>query len=105
LVRSNWRSSIPTTRSLRCIGSWGSTIGSLWFFISFWRGDGSARIQAPSGLQRLFDMLWCGELKNAHFLRHCCALVLWFEFWNQLGHKPAGLLRIEIAGLLWDINK
>ena len=69
-------------------------------------GDGNKTV---SSVLRLLSsdssyLLWSAELQDARLLGYDGALVLRREARHQLGHKPAGLLGVEITHFLGNIN-
>ena len=62
-------------------------------------------IQAPLGLEWLVNLLGLGELKVADLLGDGGALSCWLEPWDKLGLEAAGLLGVQVTGLLRNINK
>ena len=49
--------------------------------------------------------MWLAELEDTGLLGYNGALVFRRETRHQLGHVSAGLLRVEITNLFWNINK
>ena len=50
-------------------------------------------------------MSWLRKLEDTGLLGYNSALVFRGQFRNKLRHKSAGLLRVEITNLFWNINK
>jgi len=62
-------------------------------------------VQTPLGQQRLRNLLWLAELEDTGLLGYNGALMFRRQTRHQLGHVSAGLLRVEITHLFWNINK
>jgi len=62
-------------------------------------------VQAPLGLEWLVDLLGLSELKVANLLGDGGALSSGLEPRDKLGLEAAGLLGVQVTGLLRDINK
>ena len=62
-------------------------------------------IQAPLGLEWLVNLLGLGELKVADLLGDGGALSCWLEPWDKLGLEAAGLLGVQVASFLRDIDE
>jgi len=62
-------------------------------------------VQAPLGLEWLVDLLRLSELKVANLLGDGGALSSGLEPRDKLGLEAAGLLGVQVTGLLRDINK
>jgi hypothetical protein len=66
---------------------------------------GRGGVQAPLGLEGLFDFLRVGELEVADFPGDGGALSDGVEFGDKLGLEAAGLLGVQVTGFLRDVNK
>ncbi len=66
---------------------------------------GRGGVQAPLGGQGLLDLLGLGESEVADLLGNNGALVLRLQAGDQLGLEAAGLLGVQVAHLLRDINE
>jgi len=62
-------------------------------------------VQAPLGLQRLLNLLRGGELEVASLLGDHGALVSRLQLGHKLGLEAAGLLGVQVANFLWDVNE
>jgi hypothetical protein len=62
-------------------------------------------VQTPLGLQWLLNFLRLGELETADLLGDGGALSNRVKLGNQFGLEFAGLLRVQVTGLLRDIDK
>jgi len=62
-------------------------------------------VQAPLGFQWLSHLLWAGELEVAGLLRNDSTFMGWLELGHKLGLEAAGLLGVQVANFLWDVNK
>ena len=62
-------------------------------------------ILAPPGLQGLLDFAGLRELEQASFFRNGGAFGLGLQLGNQLGDELAGLLRVEVASFLGDVDE
>ena len=77
---------------------------SLAFFILV-TGFSWSGVQAPLGLQWFVNLLGRREFQVADFLWDGCALSNWLESGHKLGLESAGLLGVQVTGLLRNINK
>ena len=77
---------------------------SIGLIIGLSRG-GLRGVQAPLGLQRLLNLFRVAELEVASLLGNGGALMLRLELGDQLRLEAAGLLGVEIADLLRDIEQ
>jgi hypothetical protein len=62
-------------------------------------------VQAPLGLEGLVNFLGLGELKVADLFGDGSALSNRLEPRNKFGLEPAGLLRVQVTGFLWNIQE
>jgi hypothetical protein len=62
-------------------------------------------VQAPLGLEWLLNFLRLGELETADLLGDGGALSNRVELGDKLGLETAGLLGVQVTGLLRDIDK
>jgi len=76
---------------------------SIGFIIRF-TGCCLSWVKTPPGLKGLFDLLRCGELQDASFLRDNGALVFRGQAGDKLGDVSAGLLWVQVTNLFGNIN-
>ena len=93
------------------VGGLGGALGkrdgsgtSIALIVGLARGSGG-RVQAPLGLQGLVNLLGRGELEIAGLLGDDGALMLRLEPGDKLGLESAGLLGVQVAHLLRNIDK
>jgi len=97
---STFSDGITTNQEL--ITNWSSQ--SLRFIIGFtW--SGWCRVQAPLGLQWLFDFLWGSELEVAGLLGDDGTFVSGLQSWDKLGLEAAGLLWVQVTDLFRNIKE
>ena len=61
-------------------------------------------VQTPPSLEWLRHLAGLTELEDAGLSGHNRALVHWGQLGHQLCHEPAGLLWVEVASLLGNVN-
>ena len=74
-------------------------------FLVLLTGLSRSGVQAPLGLQRLVDLLGLSELEVADFLWNGGALSNRVKLGDKLGLEAAGLLGVQVAGFLRDIDE